>query len=88
MSDDQSRMPEREITPPAPSPQDHTSDAAIPHKPQGVDAPPSSLSDEKKQRIRVKNRRKMYLDTHPSYFDSPDLEIVGKYPPPNKLQQI
>ncbi|KFX96619.1 hypothetical protein O988_05239 [Pseudogymnoascus sp. VKM F-3808] len=76
MSDDQSRMPERETIPPAPSPQDHTSDAAIPHKPQGGNAPPSSPSDEKKQRIRVKNRRKMYLDTHPTYFDSPDLEIV------------
>ena len=37
----------------------------------------TSLASEKKDRIRVKNRRKMYLDSHPSYFESPDLEIVG-----------
>jgi hypothetical protein len=28
-------------------------------------------------RIRIKNRRKMYLDRHPSYFDAPDLELAG-----------
>jgi hypothetical protein len=28
-------------------------------------------------RIRVKNRRKMYLDRHPEYFTSPDLELSG-----------
>lgn len=28
-------------------------------------------------RIRIKNRRKMYLDRHPSYFDTPDLELAG-----------
>jgi hypothetical protein len=27
--------------------------------------------------IRIKNRRKMYLDRHPSYFDAPDLELAG-----------
>ncbi len=36
-----------------------------------------ALAAARRDRIRVKNRRKMYLDTHPSYFDSPDLEIVG-----------
>lgn len=63
-----------ESSPPAPS-QDQTSDA-VPHI--TTTSNPSSPPDEKKQRIRVKNRRKMYLETHPSYFDSPDLEIVGK----------
>jgi hypothetical protein len=32
---------------------------------------------ERTARIRVKNRRKMYLDQHPSYFTSPDLELLG-----------
>jgi len=31
------------------------------------------------ERIRVKNRRKLYLDRHPSYFTSPDLELAGAY---------
>lgn len=31
---------------------------------------------ERTARIRVKNRRKMYLDRHPSYFTSPDLELA------------
>jgi len=30
---------------------------------------------ERTQRIRVKNRRKLYLDRHPSYFTSSDLEL-------------
>jgi hypothetical protein len=29
------------------------------------------------EKIRVKNRRKLYLDRHPSYFTSPDLELSG-----------
>lgn len=69
----ESHPPSKETPSPAPS-QDHTPDAA----PHTTITKPSSPPDEKKQRIRVKNRRKMYLDTHPSYFDSPDLEIVGK----------
>lgn len=69
---DQSHPPSGE-TPPNGAIQDRISDV-----PRKVDGDPSSTPDEKKQRIRVKNRRKMYLDTHPSYFDSPDLEIVGK----------
>jgi hypothetical protein len=32
--------------------------------------------DERAARIRVKNRRKMYLDRHPEYF-SPSLELAG-----------
>jgi hypothetical protein len=28
-------------------------------------------------RIRVKNRRKRYLDLHPEYFCSADLELAG-----------
>jgi hypothetical protein len=41
------------------------------------DASPAALDTERKARIRVKNRRKMYLDSHPSYFESPDLELAG-----------
>jgi hypothetical protein len=38
----------------------------------------SKSEDEKRTaRIRVKNRRKVYLDRHPSYFTSPDLELSG-----------
>jgi len=36
-------------------------------------------SAERIARIRIKNRRKMYLDRHPSYFTSPDLELSGAY---------
>jgi hypothetical protein len=32
---------------------------------------------ERTGRIRIKNRRKSYLDQHPSYFNSPDLELAG-----------
>ena len=28
-------------------------------------------------RVRVKNRRKRYLDMHPEYFSSPSLELAG-----------
>lgn len=34
--------------------------------------------EEGKQKIRVKNRRRMYLDSHPEYFENPDLELAGK----------
>jgi hypothetical protein len=36
-------------------------------------------SAERIAQIRIKNRRKMYLDRHPSYFTSPDLELSGAY---------
>jgi hypothetical protein len=39
--------------------------------------PDASSSEERTQRIRIKNRRKLYLDRHPSYFTSPDLELAG-----------
>jgi hypothetical protein len=32
---------------------------------------------QNKEKIRIKNRRKMYLDRHPEYFTSPDLELSG-----------
>ncbi|PBP23499.1 hypothetical protein BUE80_DR005620 [Diplocarpon rosae] len=35
-----------------------------------------SRSSERLQKLRVKNRRKLYLDRHPSYFTSPDLELA------------
>ncbi|KFZ07178.1 hypothetical protein V501_06703 [Pseudogymnoascus sp. VKM F-4519 (FW-2642)] len=69
----ESHPPSGEAPPPAPS-QNQTSDAD-PYT-TTTTTNPSSPPDVKRQRIRVKNRRKMYLDTHPSYFDSPDLEIV------------
>ncbi|KUJ09244.1 uncharacterized protein LY89DRAFT_281505 [Mollisia scopiformis] len=31
---------------------------------------------ERRNKIRIKNRRKLYLDRHPSYFTSPDLELT------------
>jgi len=34
-------------------------------------------SEERAERIRVKNRRRLYLDRNPSYFTSPDLELAG-----------
>ena len=37
-------------------------------------------ADEKrKQKVRIKNRRRMYLDSHPEYFEDPDLELAGNY---------
>lgn len=33
--------------------------------------------EERTKRIRVKNRRKLYLDRHPSYFTASDLELAG-----------
>ena len=39
-------------------------------------AVPPPKPPEVLQRIRIKNRRKRYLDTHPDYF-SPSLELAG-----------
>lgn len=50
----------------------------MPHKESEPDDPQSAAqSSERAARIRVKNRRKMYLDRHPSYFTAPDLELAG-----------
>jgi hypothetical protein len=46
-------------------------------EPQAEGQEDNSLSKERTEKIRVKNRRKMYLDRHPSYFTSPDLELAG-----------
>lgn len=35
-----------------------------------------SVSSQSPDRIRVKNRRKRYLDLHPEYF-GPELELAG-----------
>lgn len=64
--------------------------SSLPHRPsrpQNVmphiqDANPVSGEDpeaaaDRRQKIRVRNRRKSYLDRHPSYFSSPDLELTG-----------
>lgn len=34
--------------------------------------------DSHTQRIRIKNRRKRYLDLHPEYFKSSELELAGR----------
>lgn len=34
--------------------------------------------EDRKQKIRVKNRRRIYLDSHPDYFSNPDLELAGE----------
>lgn len=34
--------------------------------------------EERKQRIRIKNRRRMYLKSRPEYFENPDLELAGE----------
>jgi len=36
-----------------------------------------SISPASTARIKVKNRRKRYLDTHPTYLSSPSLELAG-----------
>jgi hypothetical protein len=51
----------------------------MPHIEEAETEPQENFSQsiERRDRIRVKNRRKMYLDRHPSYFTSPDLELAG-----------
>jgi len=49
-----------------------TDDAASPRSSEHT-----SKEAQHASRIRIKNRRKMYLDRHPSYFDTPDLELAG-----------
>ena len=39
----------------------------------------NAQEDECRERIRVKNRRKAYLDSNPSYFENGDLELAGKF---------
>ncbi|PQE28458.1 Coiled-coil domain-containing protein [Rutstroemia sp. NJR-2017a BBW] len=48
----------------------------MPHKEPNTPEPQSQESPERTARIRIKNRRKIYLDRHPSYFTSPDLELA------------
>ena len=54
-------------------------------------AGPRSRSPETLARIRVKNRRKRYLDIHPEYFSS-NLELAGLQnciiSQPNRLYQL
>lgn len=40
-------------------------------------AEPNEHQDSRAQRLKVKNRRKRYLDLHPEYFDSAELELAG-----------
>ncbi|KAL8818199.1 MAG: hypothetical protein Q9191_007993 [Dirinaria sp. TL-2023a] len=40
-------------------------------------ARPQSRSPAALARLRIKNRRKRYLDLHPDYFASPSLELAG-----------
>lgn len=34
--------------------------------------------EKRRRKIRIKNRRRMYLNSHPEYFADPDLELEGK----------
>jgi hypothetical protein len=47
------------------------------HEAQVESKPNSIEEDQRKDRVRVKNRRKIYLDRHPEYFTSPDRELSG-----------
>jgi hypothetical protein len=50
----------------------------------------SDEEDARRARIRVKNRRKTYLDKHPEYFSS-ELELAGTYPTlrdPHEIRRI
>lgn len=47
---------------------------------QSRDTPQApSETDPPTERFRIKNRRKRYLDIHPEYFQSADIELAGKY---------
>lgn len=43
-----------------------------------LDSVATPKMDSHAQRIRIKNRRKRYLDLHPEYFKSPELELAGR----------
>lgn len=51
----------------------------MPHAqgPRGEGKDDTVASEERIAKIRIKNRRKMYLDRNPSYFTAPDLELLG-----------
>ena len=42
----------------------------------GTTSTPVSSEPQVPDRVRIKNRRKKYLDTHPDYF-GPQLELAG-----------
>ncbi|QSZ37103.1 hypothetical protein DSL72_009195 [Monilinia vaccinii-corymbosi] len=48
----------------------------MPHREPNTPEPQQQDSAERASRIQVKNRRKLYLDRHPSYFTAPDLELA------------
>lgn len=50
----------------------------MPHKEPNTPEAQTRDSAERVARIQVKNRRKLYLDRHPSYFTAPDLELAGQ----------
>lgn len=51
---------------------------SMPHKEESRSADQDDFEEqERTQRLRVKNRRKLYLDSHPSYFTNADLELQG-----------
>lgn len=51
----------------------------MPHREPNIPEPQTQDSAERTARIQVKNRRKLYLDRHPSYFTAPDLELAGQF---------
>ncbi|SMQ49130.1 unnamed protein product [Zymoseptoria tritici ST99CH_1A5] len=49
----------------------------MPHFPGGISTQDGHISSSAiSERTRIKNRRKRYLDLHPEYFESSDLELA------------
>jgi hypothetical protein len=41
----------------------------------------AKLPEPKRIPVRIKNRRRMYLEANPSYLDNPDHELAGTWNP-------
>ena len=50
--------------------------------------PERTHSSPQNNRITIKNRRKKYLDTHPTYFLSPSLELAGLFLPSHHMYYV
>ena len=48
-------------------------------RPSGAEMEVDDEGAEHTHRIRIKNRRKRYLDLHPEYFSDSNLELAGRY---------
>jgi hypothetical protein len=49
----------------------------MPHFPSSQDTT-SNEEGDREGRIRIRNRRKRYLDLHPEYFKDSSLELAGR----------